>query len=74
MSTLLVPFTGFKLALVRGQTLGTDGTSNAEPLETVKVSFKSDCDNTLEVEDTDDVELVRRRRGWTPNPGGLIPL
>lgn len=35
------------------------------------MSFKSAT--ALEVED-DDVELVRRRRGCTPNPGGLIPL
>lgn len=73
-------FSGFRLAFVAGafrvQTVGTDDTSETESaLETVKVSFKSfDCDTALEVEDVDEVELVRRRRGWTPNPGGLIPL
>lgn len=77
----LFPFKGFRLAFVAGtlraQAEGIDDTSKDESaLEMVNVSFKSefDCDNTLEVEDTDDVELVRRRRGCTPKPGGLIPL
>ena len=73
--TPLVPLTSFKQAFVagtlRGQTLGRAEISVGGPLETVNVSFKSAT--ALEVED-DDVELVRRRRGWTPNPGGLIPL
>ena len=73
--TPLVPLTGFKQAFVagtlRGQTLGRAEISVGGPLETVNVSFKSAT--ALEVED-DDVELVRRRRGCTPNPGGLIPL
>lgn len=42
---VLVPFTGFKLALVvgtlRGQTFGTDGMSEEEPLVITKVSFRS---------------------------------
>lgn len=67
--------TGFKQAFVagalRGQTLGRAEISVGVPLEIVNVSFKSTT--ALEVED-DDVELVRRRCGWTPNPGGLIPL
>ena len=41
----LVPFTGFKLALVigtlRGQTFGIDWISEAEPFEMTKVSFRS---------------------------------
>ena len=79
--TALFKFKGFKLAFVAGtlraQAEGMDDTSEDESaLEMVNVSFKSefDRDNTLDVEDADDVELVRRRRGWTPKPGGLIPL
>jgi len=41
----LVPFTGFKLALVvgtlRGQTFGIDGMSEDEPFVMTKVSFRS---------------------------------
>lgn len=43
----------------------------------MKVSFKSgfDFDNALEIEDDDEVELVRRRHlGCTTNLGGFRPL
>lgn len=80
--TALFPFKGFRVAFVTGILRGQVGGIDADPsedkvvLEMVKVSFKSefDCDNTLEVDDADEVELVRRRRGLTPKPGGFIPL
>ena len=77
----LLRFKGFRLALVAGtlrvQAEGINDGSEAEVSKTVNVSFKSgfDFDNALEIEEDDEVELVRRRRlGCTANPGGFRPL
>lgn len=62
---------------LRVQAEGINDGSEAEVSKTVKVSFKSgfDFDNALEIEEDDEVELVRRRRlGCTANPGGFRPL
>ena len=76
----LLPVKGFRLAFVvgtlRAQAEGINDASETEESRMVNVSFRSgfDCDNALESEEADEVELVRRRLGCTTNPGGFMPL